>query len=128
MNPTYAPMSSAGTGAPSTLDVSLLDCGRSALLALGGELDMATCGLLQAVLDDVLRSRRTPRVVRLVLDMSAVQFVDAAGISPVLHARAVLAKRRGVVEVRDPSASVRRLLGLLDLADLIAPAPPSTAA
>jgi anti-anti-sigma factor len=107
----------------STLDLQVLDCGASALVALAGELDLATCGLLQAMLDGVLRARRKPRVSRLVLDMREVSFLDAAGIAPVLHARAVLNKRGGALEIRRPSAAVRRVLKLLDLSELAVAAP-----
>src|SRR4051794_18824778 len=100
---------------PSSLDLQLLDCGPSALISVSGELDVATCGLLQAMLDDVLRARRVPRIARLVLDLRELSFVDASGVAPVLHARAVLAGRGGSLEIRRPSRAVRRLLELLDL-------------
>ncbi len=102
-----------------TLRVSLLDSGRSALVLVAGELDLATSGLLQAVLDDVLRARRTPRVGRLVLDMGGVTFVDVAGLSPILHARAVLARRDGLLEIREPTLPLRRVLRVLALDDLL---------
>src|SRR4051794_24912659 len=71
-----------------TLGLQVLDEGTSVTLRLEGELDLATSGLLQAFLDGVLRSRRTPRVERLVVETAGVGFVDAAGLSPLLHARA----------------------------------------
>jgi anti-anti-sigma factor len=104
----------------STLGLRVLDCDESALVAVSGELDIATSGLLQGLLDDLLRARRTPRIDRLVLDMRDVTFVDAGGIAPALHARAVLAKRGGTMEIRRASSAVRRLLTLLDLDALAA--------
>ncbi len=103
-----------------TLRLSVLDCGRSALVSVAGELDIATCRLLQALLDDVLRAKRTPRIARLVIDMHEVGFVDAAGLSPILHARAVLARRGGVLEIRRPSQAALRLLAVLNLLDVLA--------
>jgi anti-anti-sigma factor len=108
----------------STLDLELLDCGPSALITLRGELDIATSGLLQALLDDLLRARRVPRLSRLVLDTHDLGFADASGLAPVLHARAVLSRRGGTLELRQPSPAVRRLLQLLDLAELL-PRPPT---
>jgi anti-sigma B factor antagonist len=99
----------------STLGLQVLDCGGSALISVSGELDVATSGLLHALLDDVLRARRRPRLSRLVLDLRELSFVDACGVAPVLHARAVLARRGGTLELRRPSRAVRRVLQLLDL-------------
>ncbi len=100
---------------PATVDLEVHLDGPSALVTVAGEIDLATSALLQAVFDDVLRSRREPPVARLVLDMRGVAFVDASGLSPVLHARAVLARRGGALEVRRPSFAVRRLLRVLGM-------------
>ena len=105
-----------------SLGVRVDDRGAVARVILDGELDLATSGLLDAVLGDLLRRRRDPRVHRLQIDTSAVAFVDAAGISPLLHARAVLTRRGGLFELPDPSPSVRRLLRLLGLDSLLVPA------
>lgn len=91
------------------------DGGPSALVVLDGELDVATCSLLQALLDEVLRARRLPTLKRLVVETSGISFVDAAGISPLLHARAVITRRGGSFEMRAPSPAVSRLLTLLGL-------------
>ncbi len=56
--------------------------------------------LLQAVVDQVLAARRRPPCTHLVVDMSGVGFADASGISPLLLARAMLARRNGRVELR----------------------------
>lgn len=104
---------------PATLGLRVHDGGPSALVVLDGELDVATCSLLQALLDDLLRTKRAPKLVRLVVETSGIVFVDASGISPLLHARAVITRRSGKFELRTPSSVVTRLLSLLALdADL----------
>ncbi|NHC44757.1 STAS domain-containing protein [Motilibacter aurantiacus] len=102
-----------------TLGLDIEDAGSTVTVRLRGELDLATSGLLQGVLDRLLRHRRAPRVERLVVDTAQVSFVDAAGVSPLLHARAVLTRRGGVLELPDASHSVTRLLSLLGLGGLL---------
>jgi ABC-type transporter Mla MlaB component len=53
--------------------------------------------------------------------MSGVGFADASGISPLLLARAVLARRSGHIELRHCRRGVLRLVRLLDLQDMLEP-------
>ena len=106
-----------------SLDIALTEDDDTATLHLRGELDITTSPLLDAVLDQLLHARREPPVKHLVVDMADVRFADAAGISPVLHARAVLGKRAGCVLVRRPTRPVRRVLDVLSLQELVEAAP-----
>ncbi|NHC13408.1 STAS domain-containing protein [Motilibacter deserti] len=106
-----------------TLGLDVDDAGSTVTVRLRGELDLATSGLLQGVLERLLRQRRTPRVDRLVVDTAQVSFIDAAGVSPLLHARAVLARRGGAFVLPSASSAVARLLTLLGLAELLEPSP-----
>jgi anti-anti-sigma factor len=107
--------------AQSTLEVDVLpDSGSTVRIRLAGELDITSSPLLQAVVEQILAARRVPRCMRLVVDMSGVSFADASGISPLLLARATLARRGGSVELAHCRRAVRRLLRLLDLDDLLA--------
>jgi anti-anti-sigma factor len=84
---------------------------------LDGELDITSSPLLQTVIDQVL-ARRTPRCTYLEIDMSGVSFADASGLSPVLMARAVMARRGGHVQLRHCRRCVLRLLRILGLDEL----------
>ena len=86
---------------------------------LDGDLDITSSPLLQAVVDQAVAARRTPICQRLVIDMSGVVFADASGMSPLLMARAMLAKRGGSVELQHCRRAVLRLLRLLDVLDLV---------
>lgn len=97
------------------LEISVQPSGNSALLTLSGDLDLATKDLLQGALDPLLRSRRRPRITRLVVDMTGVRFADASSLCPLLHARAVLVGRGGDLQIRAASAAVRPALQLLCL-------------
>ena len=106
--------------AQSALAVDVRPDGATVTVRLEGELDITTSPLLQTVIDQALPARRTPVCTRLVVDMSGVAFADASGISPLLLARALLAKRSGRVELRHCRRIVLRLVRLLDLEEILA--------
>jgi anti-anti-sigma factor len=103
----------------STLAVDVRPDGPMVLIRLDGDLDITSSPLLQAVVDQAVAARRTPLCQRLVIDMSGVVFADASGMSPLLMARAMLAKRGGSVELQHCRRAVLRLLRLLDVLDLV---------
>ena len=106
--------------AQSDLAVAVRTDGPTTRVRLDGELDVTSAPLLQTVVEQSLAARRRPPCTRLVVDMSGVGFADASGISPLLMARAVLARRQGQIELRHCRRGVRRLLRLLDLQDMLA--------
>ena len=105
--------------AQSTLAVDVRPDGATVVVRLDGELDITSMPLLQAVVDQVLGARRQPPCTHLVVDMSGVGFADASGISPLLLARAMLARRGGRIELRHCRRAVLRLVRLLDLRDML---------
>jgi anti-anti-sigma factor len=97
------------------------------VIRLDGELDITSSALLQTVVDQALSPRRVPRTRLLVLEMSGVSFADAAGLSPILLARALLRKNDGRLELRHSRRAVLRVLRILGLTDLVAEAESDTA-
>jgi anti-anti-sigma factor len=109
----------------SSLAVDVRPDGATVVVRLDGELDITSSPLLQTVVEQVLAARRQPLCTHLVVDMSGVGFADASGVSPLLLARAVLARRSGHIELRHCRRGVLRLVRLLDLQDMLASeAPP----
>jgi anti-sigma B factor antagonist len=53
-------------------------------LSLTGEVDLSNCDLLQEMIEDVLRD---PGVVGLRLDLTALRFIDAAGLRCLIRAK-----------------------------------------
>jgi anti-anti-sigma factor len=84
-------------------------------LALRGELDLATAG----VLADRLRGLRE-RHATVVLDLDELTFIDAAGLRVLLTAAADARNDGWAFTVTRGSAPVRRLFELLDI-DAILP-------
>jgi anti-anti-sigma factor len=105
--------------AQSTLAVDVRPDGATVVVRLDGELDITSMPLLQTVVDQTLAARRRPPCTLLVVDMSGVGFADASGISPLLLARAMLARRGGRVELRHCRRAVLRLVRLLDVGDML---------
>lgn len=99
--------------AQSTLAVHVSGDGPTVAVRIDGELDITSAPLLQTVVDQVLAKRRQPQCNRLEIDVSGVSFADASGLSPILLARALLARRGGRLELRHPRRCVSRVLRLL---------------
>ncbi len=105
----------AVVGAVSTLD------GARTIVWLWGEHDLASAVRLTGFLADAAEDGTD-----LVVDLSAVSFMDASTISAIVRARAAMAERVRVLTVRSPSALMERVFGFCGLDDLIesAQAPP----
>src|SRR4051794_16533819 len=84
-------------------------------IRLVGEVDLATCQTLHTALD-ALVARPAGDVI---LDCSGVTFFGAVGVDALVQARNRLAGSRRVI-VRNPSAIVRRVLGIVQLTELFA--------
>ena len=85
--------------------------GSAAVVAVVGELDAATCEILtNAAHDAVARG-----AARLILDLSAVDFMDSSGISALIAARSI-----APIALRQPSPAVEQLIGLTGLTDVLA--------
>lgn len=85
------------------------------LVVLRGEQDRSTVTELSTTLARVI-SFGHPEVV---VDMSAVEFVDAAAISVIARAELFLRRRSRTLTVRSPSNCAQHLLGLCGLEALI---------
>ncbi len=77
---------------------------------VGGELDMATAPMLEAAVEESLR-----RGGVIVLDMSAVNFVDSMGIRGIVQLAGKL--RMGCIVLHGVQEPVRRVFELVRLAD-----------
>jgi anti-anti-sigma factor len=78
---------------------------RTLVIAVRGELDIATAPLLRGVLDGVLARR--PQQVR--IDLSELEFLDSHGLAIRLVARRRLAGHGTDIDVHGRSAFVRRV-------------------
>ena len=83
------------------------------LMTVRGEIDIASDDELAAALDRVATSERV------VLDLSAVEFMDSSGLAVVLRQAMRRREAGGVLHIREPSQPVRRLLEFCCLEHLL---------
>ncbi|MEV8625255.1 STAS domain-containing protein [Streptomyces sp. NBC_01268] len=103
--------------------VTIRDAG-TAVLALAGELDMETAPLLQDDLSEQLRQGRA----HLVLDLSALGFMDSSGLNVLIRAVHKARALGGDVYLAAPTSAVRRILEITGVTTTIPPHPDLAAA
>jgi anti-anti-sigma factor len=99
--------------------------GDALVLALRGEVDMATAGMVKqaatkAITDDGYR--------RLVLDLSQVSFMDSSGLHAIVDAQRAMQAAGGQVKVVNGSPSLARIFELTGLNRLLTVVPDREAA
>jgi anti-sigma B factor antagonist len=82
-----------------------------AVVHISGDVDVVTAPELQVQLGTLLGEGH----VELVLDLSAVEFIDAAGIGVLVGASHQATQSGGHLRLRRPSPTVRRLLAVVEL-------------
>ncbi|MEU0400546.1 STAS domain-containing protein [Streptomyces sp. NPDC006197] len=98
------------------VDVTIRDTG-TAVLSLGGELDMETAQLLDDHLAEQLRRGRA----RLVLDLSALGFMDSSGLNVLIRAVHKARALGGDLYLAAPTSPVRRILEITGVTTTIPP-------
>lgn len=83
------------------------------VLAIGGEIDLATAGVFGAAIDEGLR--RTGKVV---LDFANVTFMDSSGLNVLVAATGQNGAHDSVL-IRNPPDIVQRLLSMTGLNEVI---------
>ena len=81
------------------------------VITIAGELDLSNAAEARAAIDTALATGDQ----RLVLELSELQYMDSSGIALL----AAAARQTGDVELRDPSAIVRRLIELTGLDQIL---------
>jgi anti-anti-sigma factor len=85
-----------------------------ALLALAGELDLASADVVRSAIDEA----RGSGARRVVLDLTDVEFVDSSMLKELLRANAELPESGSALVLAAPQAPVQRLLELTRTSEL----------
>jgi anti-sigma B factor antagonist len=114
-----SPMASLWSPRPRTgkvrhveLRVSSRSQGDHTVIALAGEIDLYTAPRLQSELTSALSSEEP---VRVIVDMSAVEFCDSTGMNVLLAAHRLAAERGGEFALAAPRPAVRKILEVTGL-------------
>lgn len=98
---------------PAPLEVRVVARGRTPVVALSGELDIATAEAVRHAVAPLLHDAD-----ELVVDATELVFADATGLSVLLGPARELKARNGRLVIRTPTRIVRRVINLLALEDL----------
>ena len=83
----------------------------TAVVRLSGELDMVSVENVRSVIEGALASHGD----RLVFEVSGLDFMDSSGIALLIS----MTRKVAAVEVRNPTAIVRRIIELTGLTDIL---------
>ncbi|WP_329108755.1 STAS domain-containing protein [Micromonospora sp. NBC_01699] len=93
-----------------------------AVLALAGELDLASVGRLNDRVDQLLDAGRH----RILLDLSALSFCDSTGLGGFVRGNNLCTDAGGWLRVTGATGGVARVLAATGLAEFLAPEPEAT--
>ncbi|MDF2741707.1 MAG: anti-sigma factor antagonist [Actinomycetia bacterium] len=96
------------------LRLSVQHHGDRATIHIGGEIDLATCPYLQAVVVDLVDRG----CHQLIVDLERVSFLDCAGIRVLVDARRRVQEHGGSVRLVRPRPLVRRVLALTRMTEV----------
>ena len=85
-------------------------------IKLRGEIDHHSAVSVRSSIDDMIR-RRCPK--ELVIDMSAVDFMDSSGLGLIMGRYAVMKELGGKVSVADPTPSTEKIMRLAGMERIV---------
>jgi anti-anti-sigma factor len=95
-------------------EARVVDRGGETVVAVTGEVDLATAGLLRQVVDSAC-----DRADRVVVDLTATTFIDSSGLAVVIHAYERLGGRPGAVVVVASNRNIRQVFEISGLDRLV---------
>ena len=98
------------------LDVTVEHTSYGALVAIAGELDMATVPRVSAALE----AEPAASAGAVVIDLAGVTFIDSTGLGALVKLEHSLAARGGRLAIACPEGPARLLLDVTGLAELLA--------
>jgi anti-sigma B factor antagonist len=98
-----------------SFDVRSADVSGAPGVAIQGEVDLSRVQALEQALDDAIRASEGAFVI----DLCDLDFLDSAGLSALMRARALLGQDERPLAVICPGGPVRRLFDVAGVADLL---------
>ena len=90
--------------------------GTALKIKLRGEIDHHSAVAVRTAIDDMIRSKRPHE---LIIDMSAVDFMDSSGLGLIMGRYALVNKCGGSFAVLDPSPAVLKIIRLAGMERMI---------
>ena len=85
-------------------------------IKLRGEIDHHSAAAVRVAIDDMIRSRRP---IELLIDMSAVDFMDSSGLGLIMGRYNTMKEIGGAVVVTDPSPATEKIMNLAGLERIV---------
>lgn len=100
-----------------SLDVYVGHSEGTLTVALVGEIDVSTAGLLDEKVGAALHAFDDMSALTIVVDASNLSFLDSSGVAALIRLSQKTAETGGSLTVTSPSRIVRRVLGAVGLLD-----------
>lgn len=102
------------------MDIRHVARGRTARLALTGELDMANAEVLARQVDETLASIQP---MALVIDAAGLEFCDSVGVSALMRARAAAQDQGSTFQLVNVGGLPGRVLGMVGMLEVLTAEP-----
>ena len=91
-------------------------CGSTLKIKLRGEIDHHSAVAVRTSIDDIIRKKQPEE---LVIDMSAVNFMDSSGLGLIMGRYALMKQMGGNTAVADPNARIEKIMRLAGLERIV---------
>jgi anti-sigma B factor antagonist len=108
------------TQLPPFFNVATSSAGKVLTVRIAGELDVATQGLLRAMLTEILVSYRP---LHLIIDLAQLDFCDCAGVRVLTDTQRMAARYGATLSVQHPRPQVRWVLQAMDAVAMLGVTP-----
>lgn len=105
-----------------SLDVQVREISGTVVVSLAGEMDTHTARSLSERVDEFLAASSGPggpSAPTVVVDAAELRFLDSSGIAELLRLRQRMVEANGTLTVRSATASVRRVLEITGLVEVL---------
>ncbi len=90
--------------------------GTSLKIKLRGEIDHHSAVAVRSAIDDMIKTKKPQE---LIIDMSAVDFMDSSGLGLIMGRYAVMKELGGVTKVSDPSPVTEKIMNLAGMERIV---------